>query len=302
MACFRSRSTPPLPTCESAADAEAMVTRLWAAEKRGPEAVAAVQREMQVVLDQAAELTARHRTIIQGLEGIRDAGPAAFDPAQLDPYLAQMQETGLLTAAQAAELRQLADEAHTDWQAMEEAARTGTFEAYVREQVLRKMAREAGLTWTTMRTDWKALTEDQQAQFGTFEAFVQSKLDAIEQRDEVTTSIGVTYDDPGFAVDDQEMTVRVRYDDVSAHHLSGVRALAKGGLVTRPTLALLGERETEAVMPMSQIGRMGTSVQVHVDARGALFTNEYTSQRELARIVSDVIVSDLEGTRRLGLH
>ena len=85
-------------------------------------------------------------------------------------------------------------------------------------------------------------------------------------------------------------------------NLSGVRALAEGGLVTRPTLALLGERGPEAVIPQSQIGRLGTSVQVHVDARGALFTDEYTSQRELARIVSDAIVSDLEGTRRLGLH
>ena len=84
--------------------------------------------------------------------------------------------------------------------------------------------------------------------------------------------------------------------------LSGVRALATGGLVTRPTVALLGEREPEAVIPQSQIGRLGTPVQVHVDARGALFANEYTSQRELARIISDVIVSDLEGTRRLGLH
>ena len=561
---------------KSAADAEAMVHRLWAAEARGPEAVAAVQRELQVVLDQAnalaeaeREITARNREIADGLLGIVDAGQAAFDPAQLEPYLAQMQELGLITKDEAAALRQLADDAHTDWQAMEEAARTygvamktvvdeagnetqvldesllglghaqakltdeagrlaaawdlltgegartgaairgmtdeaqgfvtqalemgialpaamqpmiekmieqgrltdqngekltdisqlqfaapltsgfdlladkiqmliialggpsglskaveqmvtdaglrttalagewaamttdmkaqfgsfaafvefrtmvaragvsfdamqsrwaamtdkqqqryGTFEAFVRERVLRKMAREAGLTWKDMRAEWKNMTADQQEQFGTFEAFVQSKLDAIDRRDEVTTSIGVTYDDPGFAVDDQDMTVRVRYDDpgwtpprggVSAQHgtpfrqfgrgtpamlhgfervmtgmegrgiaaaleriqqglgaiadLSGVRALAKGGLVTRPTLALLGERnKPEAVLPLSQIGRMGTSVQVHVDARGALFTNEYTSQRELARIVSDVIVSDLEGTRRLGLH
>ena len=549
---------------KSAEEAEAMVTRLWKAEARGPEAVKAVQRELQVVLDQAAELTARHRTIIQGLEGIRDAGPAAFDPAQLDPYLAQMQEAGLLTAAQAAELRHLADEAHTDWQAMEEAARTygvamktvvdaagnetqvldesllglghaqakltdeagrlaaawdlltgegartgaairgmtdeaqafvtqalemgialpaamqpmiekmieqgrltdqngekltdisqlqfaapltsgfdlladkiqmliialggpsglskaveqmvtdaglrttalagewsamttdmkasfgsfeafveframvaragvnfdamqsrwaamtdkqqqryGTFEAYVRNQVLRKMAREAGLTWTTMRTDWDAMTAaqqkrygtfeafvrekvlrkmareaglkwkdmraewknmtaDQKTQFGDFETFVQTKLDDIAKRDEVTTSVGVTYDDPGFAVDDQTMTVHVRYDDpgwtpprgaVSAQHgtpfrqfgggtpamlhglervmtgmegrgiaaalgriqqglgaiadLSGVRALAKGGLVTRPTLTTFAEDGPEVGIPLERLEEFG---------------------------------------------
>ena len=611
----------------SAAEAEAAVTRLWEAEKRGPEAVAAVQREIQGVLDlgeerarqaaaaaaaeqeRAAAVAARHREVADGLAGIVDAGQAAFDPAQLDPYVAQMQELGLLTAEEAAALREMADEAHTDWQAMEAAARTygvamttvvdeagnetqvldesllglghtqakltdeagrlaaawdllagegahtgaairgmtdeaqgfvtqalemglalpaamqpmiekmieqgrltdqngekltdisqlefaapltsgfdlladkiqmliialggpsglskaveemvtsaglqttelagawaamttdmkaqfgsfeafveframtaragesfdtmqtrwaamteaqqqrygtfeayvrervlrkmardaglawkgmrtdwaamtdaqqrryGTFEAYVRNQVLRKMAREAGLKWKDMRDDWKGMTDDQQAQYGSFADFVQARLDAIAQRDEVTTSVGVTYVDPGFAVDDQTMTVHVRYDDpgftpsrarVSAQQgtpfrdfgtgtpavlhglervmtapegrgiaaalgriqqglgaiadLSGVRALAKGGWVTRPTLALLGEHEPEAVIPQSQIGRLGTSVQVQVDARGALFANEYTSQRELARIISDVIVSDLEGTRQLGLH
>ena len=481
---------------KSAEEAQAAVTRLWKAEARGPEAVAAVQRELQVVLDQAnalaeaeREITARNREIADGLLGIVDAGQAAFDPAQLEPYLAQMQELGLLTAEEAAALRELADEAHTDWQAMEEAARTygvamktvvdeagnetqvldesllglghaqakltdeagrlaaawdllagegahtgaairgmtdeaqafvtqalemgialpaamqpmiekmieqgvltdqngkkltdlsqvpfaapltsgfdlladkiqmliialggpsglskaveemvtsaglnitdlsgewaamatdmkaqfgsfeafveframtaragvsfdtmqsrwatmtdkqqqryGTFEAYVRNQVLRKMAREAGLTWTTMRTDWDAMTAaqqkrygtfeafvrekvlrkmareaglkwkdmradwknmtaDQKTQFGDFETFVQTKLDDIAKRDEVTTSVGVTYDDPGFAVDDQEMTVHVRYDDpgwtpprgaVSAQHGTPFRQFGGG--------------------------------------------------------------------------
>ena len=49
----------------SAAEAEAMVNRLWEAEARGPEAVAAVQREMEVVLDQAAELRAQFEQIAQ---------------------------------------------------------------------------------------------------------------------------------------------------------------------------------------------------------------------------------------------
>ena len=116
---------------KSAEEAQAAVTRLWKAEARGPEAVAAVQRELQVVLDQAnalaeaeREITARNREIADGLLGIVDAGQAAFDPAQLEPYLAQMQELGLLTAEEAAALREMVDEAHTDWQAMEEAART----------------------------------------------------------------------------------------------------------------------------------------------------------------------------------
>ena len=115
---------------KSAAQAESAVTRLWRAEKRGPDAVAAVQRELQGVLDQAAALTqaeraiaVRNREIAASLSGIVEAGHAAFDPAQIDPYLAQLEELGLLTAAEAAALRQLADDAHTDWRAMEESAK-----------------------------------------------------------------------------------------------------------------------------------------------------------------------------------
>ena len=202
----------------------------------------------------------------------------------------------------------------TDWDAMTAAQqkRYGTFEAYVRTQVLRRMAREAGLTWKDMRNEWTAMTDAQQAQYGSFADFVQAKLDALAQRDEVTTSIGVTYDDPGFAVDDQTMTVQVRYDDpgftpsgarVSAQHgtpfrqfgrgtpamlhglervmtapegrgiaaalgriqqglgaiadLSGVRALAKGGLVTRPTLATFAEHGPEVAIPLDRLEEFG---------------------------------------------
>ena len=127
----------------------------------------------------------------------------------------------------------------TDWDAMTAAQqkRYGDFEAFVRERVLRKMAREAGLKWKDMRADWKNMTGDQKTQFGDFETFVQTKLDDIAKRDEVTTSVGVTYDDPGFAVDDQEMTVRVRYDDpgwtpprgaVSAQHGTPFRQFGGG--------------------------------------------------------------------------
>ena len=50
---------------KSAAEAEAMVNRLWEAEARGPEAVAAVQREMEVVLDQTADLRAQFEQIAE---------------------------------------------------------------------------------------------------------------------------------------------------------------------------------------------------------------------------------------------
>ena len=397
---------------KSAAEAERDVNRLWRAEKRGPEAVAAVQAEIEAVL----QLSEESKRLHGDLDALRDAGQAAFDPAQIEPYLEKLLETSTITAQQAAELRALADEAHVDYQAMQRAAEAygvelsalgpafdqarisdaatvivQDFELMTQEGadvngVLRGMQDEVQALVTDaltagvaipegMRpiltslieqgrltdangdklTDLSGLTfaEPLAAKFDTLITKLTELIEKIAGRGGVTEAIdhiprevevgvGLRYrehDRPeGFAGVDVESA---RHGTPFRHHgrgtpamlhglervmtgmegrgiaaaleriqqglgaiadLSGVRALAKGGLVTRPTLALLGEREPEVVIPQSQIGRLGTPVQVHVDARGALFANEYTSQRELARIISDVIVSDLEGTRRLGLH
>ncbi len=113
----------------SAAEAEGLWHRYVAAIKQGPEAVAAVTRELDgwrqkagEVAQAEAEIAARNTALAGSLAGLVEAGHAAFNPAQLDPYLAQMEELGLVTAAEAAALRQLADDAHVDWRAMEESA------------------------------------------------------------------------------------------------------------------------------------------------------------------------------------
>jgi hypothetical protein len=40
--------------------------------------------------------------------------------------------------------------------------------------------------------------------------------------------------------------------------------LAQGGIVTSPTLALIGEAGPEAVVPLSKMGQMGSNIQVTV--------------------------------------
>jgi SLT domain-containing protein len=68
-------------------------------------------------------------------------------------------------------------------------------------------------------------------------------------------------------------------------HQAGIPAMAAGGIVTRPTLAMIGEgRVPEAVIPLD--GRHGLGGGVHYH------TNIYTSavitnKRELDRIVRD---------------
>ena len=115
----------------SAREAEQIVGRYWAAIKHGgPDAVASIEAQIDAVVQvgreqqqRLAELAERNRELATSLFGIVDAGHAAFNPAQLDPYLAQMEELGLVTAAEAAALRQMADDAHVDWRGMEAAAK-----------------------------------------------------------------------------------------------------------------------------------------------------------------------------------
>ena len=114
----------------SAAEAEGLWQRYVAAIKQGPEAVAAVTHELDgwrqkagEVAQAETEIAARNKELAGSLAGLVEAGHAAFDPAQLDPYLSQMQELGLITAEEAASMRQLADDAHVDWRGMEAAAK-----------------------------------------------------------------------------------------------------------------------------------------------------------------------------------
>ena len=46
----------------------------------------------------------------------------------------------------------------------------------------------------------------------------------------------------------------------------GIPAMANGGIVTQPTLALIGEKGSEAVIPLSQMGGMGGNTYITVNA------------------------------------
>lgn len=85
----------------------------------------------------------------------------------------------------------------------------------------------------------------------------------------------------------------------------GVPAMGAGGIVTRPTLALIGERGPEAVVPLTRAGGPaaavggGPTVHVHVDARGALFP-DYAGQQRLADLLSEAVMRDVMLRTRVG--
>lgn len=75
--------------------------------------------------------------------------------------------------------------------------------------------------------------------------------------------------------------------------------MAAGGVVTRPTMALIGEAGPEAVIPLARMGAAGGGVTVHVDARGALF-DDFGSQQRLADLVSDAVMAKVQARTRVG--
>jgi tape measure domain-containing protein len=59
-----------------------------------------------------------------------------------------------------------------------------------------------------------------------------------------------------------------------------VKALAEGGIVTQPTMAMVGERGPEAVIPLDKMGKMGDTYNIY-NIRGS-----YVTEREMAKEVT----------------
>ena len=70
--------------------------------------------------------------------------------------------------------------------------------------------------------------------------------------------------------------------------------LAEGGIVTKPTLAMIGEAGTEAVIPLSKMGNMGGGINVVVNVQGSV-----VQEQDLAISVRDQIAILM---RRRGLN
>ena len=70
--------------------------------------------------------------------------------------------------------------------------------------------------------------------------------------------------------------------------------LAEGGIVTKPTLAMIGEAGTEAVIPLSKMGGMGGGINVVVNVQGSV-----VQEQDLAISVRDQIAILM---RRRGLN
>ena len=75
-----------------------------------------------------------------------------------------------------------------------------------------------------------------------------------------------------------DVIITERVNRIVAGVTTSIPAMAEGGIVTGPTLALIGEAGPEAVVPLSQMGNMATGSGVTINVTGGLATSAEIGQ------------------------
>jgi hypothetical protein len=118
-------------------------------------------------------------------------------------------------------------------------------------------------------------------------------LDDINKKK--TTPTAKTMTDPGYFTElGTKLVGTIGYSGMSAAEITaerykesgaarrGIPLMAEGGIVTRPTLAMIGEAGSEAVIPLDKMGSMGTTVNVNV-------AGSVISEGQLQSVIQDAL-------------
>jgi hypothetical protein len=119
-------------------------------------------------------------------------------------------------------------------------------------------------------------------------------LDEINKK-KTTPTTGATMFDPGYFTDlGNKLVGTVGYAGMSAAEITaerykesgaarrGIPLMAEGGIVTKPTLAMIGEAGSEAVIPLDKMGSMGTTINVNV-------AGSVISEGQLQSVIQDAL-------------
>jgi hypothetical protein len=119
-------------------------------------------------------------------------------------------------------------------------------------------------------------------------------LDEINKK-KTTPTTGATMFDPGYFTDlGNKLVGTVGYAGMSAAEITaerykesgaarrGIPLMAEGGIVTKPTLAMIGEAGAEAVVPLDKMGGMGTTINVNV-------AGSVISEGQLQSVIQDAL-------------
>jgi hypothetical protein len=118
-------------------------------------------------------------------------------------------------------------------------------------------------------------------------------LDEINKKK--TTPTAKTMTDPGYFTElGTKLVGSIGYTGMSAAEITaerykesgaarrGIPLMAEGGIVTKPTLAMIGEAGAEAVVPLDKMGGMGTTVNVNV-------AGSVISEGQLQSVIQDAL-------------
>jgi hypothetical protein len=118
-------------------------------------------------------------------------------------------------------------------------------------------------------------------------------LDEINKKK--TTPTAKTMTDPGYFTElGTKLVGTIGYTGMSAAEITaerykesgaarrGIPLMAEGGIVTRPTLAMIGEAGAEAVVPLDKMGGMGTTINVNV-------AGSVISEGQLQSVIQDAL-------------
>jgi hypothetical protein len=119
-------------------------------------------------------------------------------------------------------------------------------------------------------------------------------LDELAKKKLVPTAAATMFD-PGYFQDlGNKLVGTVGYTGMTAAEISaerykesgagrrGIPFMAEGGVVSKPTIAMIGEAGSEAVIPLDRMGSMGTKVTVNV--QGSVI-----SEGQLQSVIQDVL-------------
>ena len=119
-------------------------------------------------------------------------------------------------------------------------------------------------------------------------------MDELAKKKLVPTAAATMFD-PGYFQDlGQKLVGSIGYQGMTAAEISaerykesgagrrGIPFMAEGGIVSKPTIAMIGEGGAEAVIPLDRMGSMGTKVVVNV--QGSVI-----SEGQLQSVIQDVL-------------
>jgi hypothetical protein len=120
-------------------------------------------------------------------------------------------------------------------------------------------------------------------------------LDELAKKKLAPPTAAATMFDPGYFQDlGNKLVGTVGYTGMSAAEISaerykesgagrrGIPFMAEGGIVSKPTIAMIGEAGAEAVIPLDRMGSMGTKVTVNV-------AGSVISEGQLQSVIQDVL-------------